>query len=42
VREAVLQLRHAATNQVANAEVALVSGGPSSLPVSGLLLGRDR
>jgi acetyl-CoA acetyltransferase len=40
VREAVLQLRHAAVNQVADAEVALVTGGPSSLPVSAVLLGR--
>ena len=40
VREAVQQLRHSATNQIADAELALVTGGPSSLPVSGLILGR--
>lgn len=40
VREAVLQLRGVARHQVRDAEVALVTGGPSSLPVSGLLLGR--
>lgn len=40
VREAVMQLRGTAVNQIDGAEVALVSGGPSSLPVSGLLLGR--
>ncbi|MBM4238091.1 MAG: thiolase [Gammaproteobacteria bacterium] len=40
VREAVLQLRHTAANQIAGAELALVTGGPSSLPVSGLILGR--
>lgn len=38
VREAVEQLRGTAHNQVAGAEVALVTGGPSVIPVSGLLL----
>jgi acetyl-CoA acetyltransferase len=40
VREAVEQLRGVAINQVPNAEVALVTGGPASLPVSGTLLRR--
>jgi len=40
VREAVEQLRGHAHNQIADAEVALVTGGPSNLPVSGLILGR--
>lgn len=40
VREAVMQLRGTALNQVPDAQVALVTGGPSSIPVSGLLLGR--
>ncbi len=38
LREAVEQLRGVAANQVAGAEVALVTGGPASLPVSGLIL----
>ena len=38
VREAVDQLRGVAVNQVANAELALVTGGPASIPVSGLIL----
>ncbi|MCW2546920.1 MAG: putative nonspecific lipid-transfer protein [Mycobacterium sp.] len=38
VREAVEQLRGDAVNQVEGAEVALVTGGPSGLPVSGTLL----
>jgi acetyl-CoA acetyltransferase len=41
VREAVHQLRGTAVNQVPGAELALVTGGPSSLPVSGLILGRQ-
>ncbi|WP_395108007.1 thiolase C-terminal domain-containing protein [Actinomadura sp. SCN-SB] len=41
IREAVEQLRGTAVNQVADAELALVTGGPASLPVSGLILGRD-
>ena len=40
VREAVEQLRGVAINQVADAEIALVTGGPASLPVSGTLLRR--
>jgi acetyl-CoA acetyltransferase len=40
VREAVEQLRGVAINQVEGAEVALVSGGPAGLPVSGTLLRR--
>ena len=40
VKEAVEQLRGTAVNQVADAEVALVTGGPAQIPVSGLLLGR--
>ncbi|MGD9700994.1 MAG: thiolase [Acidimicrobiia bacterium] len=38
VREAVEQLRGTAVNQVEGAEVALVTGGPAGLPVSGTLL----
>ncbi len=38
VREAVEQLRGVAVNQVPGAAVMLVTGGPSVLPVSGLLL----
>ena len=38
IREAVEQLRGVAVNQVEGAEVALVTGGPASLPVSGLIL----
>lgn len=38
VKEAVEQLRGTAINQVAGAEIALVTGGPASIPVSGLLL----
>lgn len=41
IYEAVEQLRGTAVNQVRDAEVALVSGGPASIPVSALLLGRD-
>lgn len=40
IREAVEQMRGTAINQVPDAELALVSGGPASLPVSGLILGR--
>lgn len=40
--EGVEQMRGTAINQVADAELALVTGGPASLPVSGLILGRDR
>ncbi|MFG1923371.1 thiolase [Cryptosporangium sp. NPDC048952] len=41
ILEGVEQMRGAAINQVAEAELALVTGGPASLPVSGLILGRD-
>ena len=40
VREAVEQMRGTAVNQVKDAEIALVTGGPASLPVSGTLLRR--
>ncbi|HXY94127.1 MAG TPA: thiolase [Acidimicrobiia bacterium] len=40
IREAVEQLRGVAVNQVEGAEIALVTGGPASLPVSGTLLRR--
>ena len=42
VKEAVEQMRGEAINQVPGAEVALATGGPAALPVSGLLLGVDR
>ena len=38
IREAVNQLRSTAANQVRDAEVVLVTGGPSSVPVSGLIV----
>jgi acetyl-CoA acetyltransferase len=41
VREAVEQMRGSAANQVVGARTVLVTGGPSVLPVSGLILGRD-
>ncbi len=40
IREAVAQIRGNAVNQVADAELALVTGGPSVVPVSGLILRR--
>jgi acetyl-CoA acetyltransferase len=40
IREAVEQLRGVAVNQVADAEFALVTGGPAALPVSGTILRR--
>ncbi len=40
VKEAVEQLRGTAINQVKDAEIALVTGGPAGLPVSGTLLRR--
>jgi acetyl-CoA acetyltransferase len=40
ILEGVEQLRATAVNQVMNAEVALVTGGPAAVPVSALLLGR--
>jgi hypothetical protein len=41
IREAVEQLRGTAINQVKDAEIALVTGGPAGLPVSGTILRRD-
>lgn len=41
VREAVAQLRGTAFHQVGGARTALVTGGPSSLPNSALILRRD-
>jgi acetyl-CoA acetyltransferase len=41
VKEGVEQIRGTAVNQVAGCEVALVTGGPASIPVSGLVLGRQ-
>ena len=38
IREAVEQLRGTAVNQVADAELALVTGGPALVPTSGLIL----
>ncbi|HEY6796615.1 MAG TPA: hypothetical protein VI248_18225 [Kineosporiaceae bacterium] len=38
--EAVEQMRGTAVNQVKDAELALVTGGPAHLPVSGLILGK--
>jgi acetyl-CoA acetyltransferase len=40
IREAVEQMRGTAINQVKDAEIALVTGGPAGLPVSGTLLRR--
>jgi acetyl-CoA acetyltransferase len=40
ILEGVEQMRGTAINQVADAELALVTGGPASLPVSGLILGK--
>lgn len=42
IMEGVEQMRGTAINQVRDAELALVTGGPASPPVSGLILGRDR
>jgi len=42
VMEAVEQIRGVATNQVPGAELALATGGPATLPVSGLIVGPDR
>jgi hypothetical protein len=38
VREAVEQLRGTAVNQVENAQIALVTGATSLLPMSGTIL----
>ena len=40
VFEAVQQVRGEAVNQVNGAEIALATGGPSNLPISGLLVRR--
>jgi acetyl-CoA acetyltransferase len=40
IKEGVEQMRGTAINQVEGAELALVSGGPAALPVSGLILGK--
>jgi len=40
ILEGVEQMRGTAINQVPDAELALVTGGPAALPVSGLILGR--
>src|SRR6202000_1254953 len=40
IMEGVEQMRGTAINQVADADLALVTGGPASLPVSGLILWR--
>jgi len=40
VKEGVEQMRGSAINQVQDAELALVTGGPAHLPVSGLILGK--
>ncbi|HVU71381.1 MAG TPA: thiolase [Mycobacteriales bacterium] len=40
IKEGVEQMRGEAINQVAGAELALVTGGPASLPVSGMILGK--
>ncbi|MFF0817234.1 thiolase [Rhodococcus sp. NPDC003318] len=42
ILEGVEQMRGTAINQVDDAEYALVTGGPAALPISGLILGRDR
>lgn len=42
VVEAVEQIRGTAINQVPDVELALATGGPATLPVSGLVLGHDR
>ncbi|MCF8587293.1 thiolase C-terminal domain-containing protein [Gordonia liuliyuniae] len=41
ILEGVEQMRGTAINQVTDADHALVTGGPASLPVSGMILGRD-
>jgi acetyl-CoA acetyltransferase len=40
ILEAVEQIRGSAINQVRDAQLALVTGGPASLPVSGLILSK--
>jgi hypothetical protein len=41
VREGVEQIRGSAVNQVQGAEVALVTGGPASIPTSSVLFTKD-
>jgi acetyl-CoA acetyltransferase len=41
VREGVEQIRGTAVNQVEGAEVALVTGGPASIPTSSVLFTKD-
>jgi acetyl-CoA acetyltransferase len=41
VKEAVEQIRGIAVNQVEGAQVALATGGPASIPTSGLLLTKE-
>jgi acetyl-CoA acetyltransferase len=41
IMEGVEQMRGTAINQVKDAQLALISGGPAAIPVSGLILGRD-
>jgi acetyl-CoA acetyltransferase len=41
IKEAVEQIRGTAVNQVPGAELALATGGPATLPVSGLIVGPD-
>jgi acetyl-CoA acetyltransferase len=41
VKEAVEQIRGTAVNQVESAELALSTGGPASIPVSAVLLGKE-
>jgi acetyl-CoA acetyltransferase len=40
--EGVEQIRGTAINQVEGAEIALVTGGPSSIPMTGTILKKDR
>jgi acetyl-CoA acetyltransferase len=40
IKEGVEQMRGTAINQVEGAELALCTGGPAHLPVSGLILGK--
>ena len=40
IKEGIEQMRGTAINQVADAELALVTGGPAAIPVSGLILGK--
>jgi acetyl-CoA acetyltransferase len=42
VREAVEQIRGTAVNQVKDCELALSTGGPGAIPMSGTIFGKDR